>query len=349
MEKSTFAALMGKMWLSCPLSPLKISCKMSHINQEQRYAIFQMLKQGKSQKEIAEFIGKDKSVISRELRRNCDKRNNTYDYEMAQRKYEMRKKNKPKKKALTGAILTHVEARLEADLSPEQIAGEAKLHGIACVSHETIYKHIWKNKKQGGNLYLHLRRHGKRYRKRGCKRDNRGIITGRIDISQRPKVVEKKKRFGDFEIDTVIGKNHQGALVTINDRATGLVKIRKVPTKEAELVAKVTIKALKEYKNFIHTITADNGKEFAQHAKISKALSVGFYFAKPYHSWERGANENTNGLIRQYFPKKTDFSTITDEQVQEVENKLNNRPRKRLGYLSPIAIFEKSKKVAFVA
>lgn len=322
---------------------------MSHINQEQRYAIFQMLRQGKKQKEIAEFIGRDKSVISRELRRNCDKRDNTYDYSMAQRKYEKRKKEKPKRERFTPKVLAYVEKCLKNDFSPEQIVGEAKIRGIPCVSHETIYKHVWVDKKQGGELHTHLRRQGRRYRKRGNSKDSRGIITGRIDISQRPQVVEKKERFGDFEIDTVIGKNHQGALVTINDRATGLVRIRKVETKEADIVAKVTIKALRKFKNIMHTITADNGKEFAQHAKISKELDVGFYFARPYHSWERGANENINGLIRQYFPKGTDFSTITDEKVQMVEDKLNNRPRKRLDYLSPNTIFKQLKKVAFAA
>lgn len=320
---------------------------MPHITQEQRYAIFQMIEQGKKQKEIAKFIGRDKTVVSRELSRNCDKRNGKYEYKMAQLKYDKRKKEKARKRSLTDEVVANIESRLKEDLSPEQIVGEAKNEGIACVSHETIYKHIWANKKDGGTLYTHLRNQGKRYRKRGSNKDNRGIITGRVDISQRPAEVENKQRFGDFEIDTVIGKNHQGALVTINDRATGLVRIRKVTTKEAEIVAQVTIQALKDFESCIHTITADNGKEFAQHAKISKELDIGFYFARPYHSWERGANENTNGLIRQYFPKKTDFSTITNEQVQYVEDKLNNRPRKRLLFLSPNAIFKQSIKVAF--
>ena len=167
----------------------------------------------------------------------------------------------------------------------------------------------------------------------------------------RPSVVDEKSRVGDFEIDTVIGKNHQSALVTINERKTGRVKIIKVPTKEAETVAHATIDALMPYKEIIHTITADNGKEFAMHEKISQQLDIDFYFAKPYHSWERRANENTNGLIRQYFPKKTDFATVTDEQVQWVEDKLNNRPRKRFNFESPNAIFNKltnQEKVAFV-
>lgn len=322
---------------------------MSHINLEQRYVIFMFLKHGKTQNEIADFIGRDKSVISREIKRNSDKRNNTYDFSLAHRKSQKRKDDKQRRNSLTPEVLANIEDRLKDDLSPEQIVGEAKTKGIACVSHETIYKYIWRDKKQGGELHTHLRRQGRRYRKRGNSKDNRGIITGRVDISQRPKEVERKERFGDFEIDTVIGKNHQGALVTINDRATGLVRIRKVETKEAETVAKVTIEALKKFKNYAHTITADNGKEFAQHAKISKELDVGFYFARPYHSWERGANENTNGLIRQYFPKGTDFSKITDEQVQAVEDKLNNRPRKRLDFKSPNTIFKQLKKVAFAA
>lgn len=322
---------------------------MSHINLEQRYVISMFLKHGKTQNEIADFLGRDKSVISREINRNSDKRNGLYDCSLAHRKSQKRKDGKQRRNGLTPEVLANIEVRLKDDLSPEQIVGEAKIKGIACVSHETIYKYVWRDKKQGGQLHTHLRRQGRRYRKRGNSKDNRGIITGRVDISQRPKEVETKERFGDFEIDTVIGKNHQGALVTINDRATGLVRIRKVETKEAETVAKATIEALKQFKNIVHTITADNGKEFAQHAIISKALNVGFYFAKPYHSWERGANENTNGLIRQYFPKGTDFSKITDEQVQAVEDKLNNRPRKRLDFKSPNTIFKQLKKVAFTA
>jgi IS30 family transposase len=198
---------------------------------------------------------------------------------------------------------------------------------------------------------MHLRTQGKRYRKRGQKKDQRGIIPNRVDIDKRPKIVEEKTRVGDFEVDTIIGKNHQGALVTINDRKTGIVKIRKVNSKNAEQVAQAVIDALTPYKPFLHTITSDNGKEFALHAQISQHLGVEFFFAKPYHSWQRGANENLNGLIRQYFPKKTDFSTISDHQVQMVEEKLNNRPRKRFNFESPLYMFNlltNSSKVAFV-
>lgn len=320
---------------------------MKHLTVEQRYTISVLKEQGASQKEIAKMIKKDKSVVSRELSRNCDQRSGTYNYELAQRKYRQRIEQKPQHIRFTQEVKAYVEKNLREDLSPEQIVGIAIKEEKLCVSHECIYQHIWADKKQGGKLYEHLRTQGKRYRKRGSKKDRRGIIPNRVDIDQRPSVVEEKKRFGDFEIDTVIGKNHKGALVTVNDRKTGLVKIKKVVSKEAEVVAKAAIETMTPYKKLLHTITADNGKEFSMHEKISQQLEINFYFAKPYHSWERGANENTNGLIRQYFPKQTDFASITDEQVQWVEDKLNNRPRKRLNFLTPNQIFKQIEKVAF--
>ena len=189
------------------------------------------------------------------------------------------------------------------------------------------------------------------YRKRGNLKDRRGIIKNRVDISERPPIVDAKVRFGDLEIDTVIGKNHQGALLTINDRVTGLVWIRLLEGKESDPLTKCAIEALMPIKHQLHTITADNGKEFAKHEIIAKELDLDIYFAKPYHSWERGANENTNGLIRQYFPKGSSFENITHEQVRYVQNQLNNRPRKKLGFLSPneyfLANFE-NHEVAFV-
>lgn len=321
---------------------------MAHITREQRYTISVLREQGNSQKEIAKIIGKEKSIVCRELQRNADQRSGKYNHELAQRKYRQRLEQKPKHIRFNEDVKHYVDKGIEDDMSPEQIVGIAKKAGALCVSHERIYQYIWAEKKQGGKLYKHLRTQGKRYRKRGSKKDRRGIIPNRMDIDQRPAIVAEKQRFGDLEIDTVIGKNHQGALVTINDRKTGLLKIKKVTTKEAEIVAQSAIEAMKPYKEILHTITSDNGKEFALHEKISQELGISFYFAKPYHSWERGANENLNGLIRQYFPKKTDFNSISDEQVKWVENKLNNRPRKRFDFLTPIQVFNQTQKVAFV-
>ena len=302
---------------------------------EQRYTIFAMQQKSYPQKEIAETIGVSKSTISRELRRNCDKRSGKYVMDLAQRKADERKKSKRHKQTFTLKMQKRVKRMLKIGFSPEQITGRCRLLGKEMVSHETIYKWIWADKRSGGELYKLLRRQGRKYAKRGSKNAGRGFIPNRIDIDQRPAVVELKERFGDLEIDTIIGKNHKGAILTINDRVTSKVWIRKLSGKEATPLAEKTTSALIKVKELIHTMTADNGKEFAKHEEIAQKLELNFYFCKPYHSWERGANENTNGLIRQYIPKGTDFSEITDKQIKWIENKLNNRPRKRLGYLTP--------------
>jgi IS30 family transposase len=190
---------------------------------------------------------------------------------------------------------------------------------------ETIYKYIWQDKRRGGYLFKQLRTKGKKYRKRGHLKDNRGLISDRVDIDKRPVEVEDKVRLGDLEIDLVIGKNHKGALLTINDRVSGLLFMGKIENKEATTVEAKTIQLLKDWKPLIKTITSDNGKEFANHKTISDSLDIDFYFAKPYHSWERGANENMNGLIRQYFPKKSNFDLITKSETNKVIQILNNR------------------------
>ena len=306
-----------------------------HITEKQRYAISKMLQVPMSKKDIAEAIGVDRSNIYREIKRNCDSRSGKYNPDLAQRKADKRKVEKKRKEVFTQAMKKRVKKLLRKDLSPEQIVGRSQVENIAMVSHETIYCWIWQDKRQGGDLHKSLRRQGRKYSKRGSKNAGRGFIPNRVEIDQRPSIVEQKERFGDLEIDTIIGKNHKGAILTINDRATSRVWIRKLSGKEAIPVAKIAVWALRKVKNLIHTITADNGKEFAKHEEIAQKLEIKFYFCKPYHSWERGANENTNGLIRQYIPKGKDFSEVTNKQIKWIENKLNNRPRKRLGYLTP--------------
>jgi IS30 family transposase len=232
------------------------------------------------------------------------------------------------------------------DYSPEQIVGTALKDGLPCVSIERIYQFIWKDKKAGGKYFKHLRTKGKRYNKRGHLKGKRGILVNRVDIDLRPAVVEEKIRLGDLEMDLVIGKDHKGALLTINDRASGKLKMGKVESKEASEIEAKALELLEDWKPYLHTITTDNGKEFANHENIAKMLEIAFYFAKPYQSWQRGANENLNGLIRQYFPKKYDFSLITPQRITEVENILNNRPRKRFGYKTPNEIFKQKLKTA---
>ena len=319
---------------------------MSHLTAAQRYTIASMRERGYSQTAIAKTIGKNKSVINRELRRNCDGRSGKYNGDLAQRKYEARLSLKPKQIRFTESIKQYVTKELKKKKSPEQIVGRAKLEGIDCVSHERIYQYVWADKRKKGKLYTYLRTKGKKYRKRGDYRDKRGMIKDRVCIEKRPQIVEKRERFGDFEIDTIIGANRKGAILTLNDRATGILRMRKLTGKNAEMLAEQTIEALSPWKAKLKTITADNGKEFAAHKKIAEELDIDFYFAHPYHSWERGSNENLNGLIRQYIPKKSNFSSFSDQYIQWVEDELNNRPRKRFKFKSPNEIIKQ--KVAFV-
>ena len=300
---------------------------MAHLTLIQRYKIEANQGAGKSISEIAELVNKHKSVISRELKRNADERSGVYKADLAQRKAELRSKTKAKRNDLNTLVESNIIYYLTKDFSPEQIVGKAKLDGREMVSIQRIYDYIRDDKKRGGKLYQHLRTKGKKYAKRGLLKSSRGVIPDRVGIEKRPSVVDKKERFGDLEIDLIIGKRHKEALLTINDRATGFLIMGKVESKEAHLI--------EAWIPLIFTITSDNGKEFANHKDIANQLDINFYFARPYHSWERGANENLNGLVRQYFPKGSSFTNVTKEQITQVVNILNNRPRKRFGYKTP--------------
>lgn len=315
---------------------------MSQLSLSERYEIFAFKKQGICNSEIARTLGRDKSTISRELKRNADGRSKNYRPELAHRKAAHRHLQKNKYKAFTAQMQENIIYWLEKDYSPEQIKGDAVNNKRPCVSIERIYQFIWQDKKEGGKLYRHLRTRGKKYQKRGDKKAGRGLIPNRTCISQRPEVVDKKNRIGDLEMDLIIGKGHKGALLTINDRATGVLRMGYIKGKEAVDIEKKAIALLEDSAPFLRTITTDNGKEFANHEKIAEQLGIDFYFAKPYHSWERGANENLNGLVRQYFPKGTNFDNIDEQAVKVAENILNNRPRKRYGYLSPNEVFAKA-------
>jgi len=305
---------------------------------EQRCQIEILKKRGLSQKEIAESIGVSQSTISRELTRNTGKRG--YRCRQAQNNYENRRLWCRRYSRLTPEVERLVISMLERQFSPEQISGTLALeHGIA-LSHERIYQYIWADKFNGGCLYVNLRRRHKKYQRRCNGKQTRGRIPNRVGIENRPSIVDRRGRIGDWEIDTVIGKGHSGALVTIVERALQFTLIARVDSKSAEDVTAATIELLKPYQHIVHSITADNGKEFAYHERIAKALDTQFFFARPYHSWERGLNENTNGLIRQYFPKSTNFKLVTNEEVSQVTYLLNMRPRKTLGYCTPIALME---------
>ena len=312
---------------------------MNQFTVEQRYKLEVLLQQNVHKTEIAAELKVHISSIYREINRNSDARNAVYKADLANRKCTNRHRLKPKNQCFNEIMKCYVDDLIKEDYSPEQIVGKSLKSGFNIVSHETIYKYIWKDKKQGGNLFIHLRNQGKIYRKRGASKDKRGQIVGRNGIENRPLIVEKKERLGDLEIDLVIGKDHKGALLTINDRATGMLQMKKIESKDAEIVKLATIELLEKWKPFLNTITSDNGKEFSKHQEIATALEIDYYFANPYCSWERGANENLNGLVRQYFPKGSDFNLITQEQVDMVVEKLNNRPRKRHQFNSPNEVY----------
>lgn len=304
---------------------------------EKRNEIKAYLKIGLKLILIAKLVDVHKSTISRELTRNSGLRG--YRPKQAQHKANSRKKNSRKNTRFTEAVKQRVEFYIKQDWSPEQISGRLALAEDIHISHETIYQHIWADKQAGRDLYKHLRGSRKKKKKRYGKRDRRGQIKDRVSIDERPELVDKKERIGDWEIDTIIGSNHKGALVSAVERKSQLTCIEYVPKKEAELVTEAIINMLLSFKNKVLTITFDNGKEFALHKKIAQELEANVFFAHPYHSWERGLNENTNGLIRQYFPKKYDFRNITKQDTVFVENRLNNRPRKTLNFNKPIEIF----------
>jgi IS30 family transposase len=332
------------------LAPRPKIAGMSHLTLEQRYKIEAFIQVGKNQTEIAHLLHLSKSVISREISRNRDKRNGVYKASLAQKKYQERLLIKPKFIKATDEVCNEIKRLIQEDYSPEQVSGFMKKQDLTTMSTEWIYQFVWKDKRKNGELYKHLRRKGRRYRKRGASKDKRGEIKGRIGIEHRTKEADLLTHFGHLELDTIIGKNHQGAIITLNDKTSGMLWMRKVETKEANIVRLKLEEMLDEIKPFLRTITADNGKEFSEHQYITDEY-CDFYFADPYSPWQRGANENLNGLIRQYIPKSADFATFSDKQIQEINSKINNRPRKRFNYENPIFVMEKllfNQKVAFV-
>lgn len=319
---------------------------MSHkqLDYLKRCKIQALWRAGYKQIDIAKEVGVHKSTISREIRRNIIFVRTAfgswqYKADYAQTYADERHKKKTKRVKLTKEIDVFIREKIQREWSPEQISGYAKRHNLFLISHEWIYQLILKDKKNGGFLHQHLRHQNKKYRKRYGSPKRQGPIKNRRFIDDRPSIVDEKKRIGDWEIDTIIGKNHKQAIVTIVERISKKAVLRKVTAKTAEQVAQATISGLSSMSNLILTITGDNGSEFAYHEKIAEALEADFYFAHPYSSWERGLNENTNGLIRQYLKKGSDFTHVNDKDLAFIMDKLNNRPRKTLRFSTPNEVF----------
>jgi IS30 family transposase len=307
----------------------------TQLTPEERHQIAALLSAEHDQSEIAKILGRHKSTISREIRRNTGLRG--YRPKQAQLLTEQRRQAKIMPR-ISGIAWSHVDTLLKEDWSPEQISLWLKAEHNILISHEWIYQYIFQDKAYGGVLYHHLRCQKKR-RKRYGSYNRRGQLIDRISIDERPSIVDFRSRIGDWELDTIIGKNHKQAIVSLTERKTRYTLIQKVKRKTAESVANAIIKLLTPFSDHVLTMTSDNGKEFAEHKKMASKLNAKFYFAHPYSSWERGLNENTNGLIRQYFPKGSDFTNITQKEINRTMNKLNNRPRKCLGIKTPNQVF----------
>jgi IS30 family transposase len=317
---------------------------MAHLTLKQRYEISALFARNISQKDIALQVGTSESTISNEKKRN-KKSDNLYDADVANNLAAKRRKDKKPYK-FNENIKIYIENLLTKQYSPEQIAGVLKKENKKTMSHEWIYQHIYKDKKNGGKLYENLRQKRKYRKKRLLTKEKRGVIPNKVMIDKRPPEVETRERYGDWEGDTIIGGKHQGAILTLVDRKSRFTYIEKLDGKTAKNVENAVINFFKRTGMPCKTITFDNGKEFTNHQEITEEIGVAIYFANPYHSWERGTNENTNGLIRQYIPKKSDFNDYSVDDIIEIQEKLNNRPRKTLEFDSPIQNLTKNK-IAF--
>ena len=312
----------------------------THISVEQRIKIEALLKAWHKASFIAKQLGIHRSSIYRELKRNQTK-TGKYNAVFAQELSEEQKERFSHNRSFTFSMEKFIIEKLSKEQwSPEQIWGYCKENNIDMVSHESIYKFVYQDKDKGGLLYKNLRVASKKYRKRyGAGKGKRCIIKDKVSIDERPECINNKQRVGDWEIDTIVGKDNKGAIVTIAERATAFVLIAKLNGKNAQELAEAVVKLMIPFKELVLSITSDNGTEFAMHKYISKRLDALFYFAHPYSSWERGLNEYTNRLIRQYIPKKTDFKNINNLNINKITMKLNRRPRKNLNYNTPGKVF----------
>jgi len=310
------------------------------LTEEERYRIAALRQEGFSQAGIARHLGRAPSTISRELRRNSSRWDGSYRPSKAQERTNGRRSKSRRNSRFSRGDWKRVERMLRLDWSPEQVAGELWRTGALSISHETIYRYVWADRARGGSLASHLRGASKQRRKRYGRYDSRGRLAGKRHISTRPSFIERRRQVGHWEIDTVMGGGNTHCIVTLVERATGYVVIGKLRSRNAEELARSASQLIRRHGEKFKTITADNGTEFHSYRVIEDKTGVRFFFATPYHSWERGTNENTNGLIRQYLPKRTSMAKVTQQDCDRIAMKLNTRPRKRYGFRTPKELFD---------
>jgi IS30 family transposase len=299
-------------------------------------------RQGLNQSEIARALSRHPSTVCREVSRNSTRADGRYRTFTAQERTNGRRSRSRRNQRFTVADFAVIDNLRCQQWSPEQVSGHLARHGQLSISHETIYRHVWRDKKEGGLLYTHLRGARKRRRKRYGSYDSRGRLAGKRPISQRPASVETRSEVGHWEIDTVMGTGSKHCIVSMVERKTGIVFIGKLEARTTASLNRRVIGMIKRHEGAFQTITSDNGTEFHDYGRIEARTKALFYFARPYHSWERGSNENANGLIRQYLPKGTSMAALSQHQCNTIARKLNTRPRKRLGFRTPLECFNES-------
>jgi IS30 family transposase len=309
------------------------------ITSAERYIISDLRMKGMNKSQIATALGRHRSTIGRELKRNSAPYDGRYRPSVAIQHASGRRSRSRRNLRFTAGECRLVETLLREKWSPEQISGRARLLGLLSICHQTIYRHVGLDKRRGGNLYLHLRHAGKKRRKSYGGYDYRGRLAGKRHISERPNRAGARARIGDWEIDTVVGAGDKHCIVTLVERKSKVTLIGKLKARTT-VQANARIKKLfKRHPGAFTSFTADNGTEFHDYKTIERKTGIAFYFATPYHSWERGLNENTNGLIRQYLPKRASMAALTQRDCNAIANQLNDRPRKRLGYRTPREVF----------
>ena len=315
------------------------------LNGEERSVLAALRTLGLNQAEIARQLGRHRSTVGRELKRNAAPHDGRYRAGRAHQRAHARRYRSRRNSQFGRAEWVQVEALLKEQWSPEQVSGHLGRTRELAISHETIYRHVWRDLKAGGTLHQHLRCARKQCRKRYGRYDSRGRLAGKRMIGERPSTVERRNRTGHWEIDTVMGQSlgeSSDCILTLVERKSGYVLIGKLAARTAAEASRATIKLLKRHPGRCRTITSDNGTEFHGYAEIEAASGLKFYFATPHHSWERGTNENTNGLIRQYLPKGISMTGLTQNECDAIADKLNNRPRKRHEYKTPKECFHRT-------
>lgn len=308
------------------------------LTHDERFLIATLRSRGEGPGTIAAALGRSRTTVWREVKRNRATHDGAYRTDRAHEQAGARRKKSRRNLHFGVAELARVEELLKKKWSPEQISGWLALTGELSISHETVYRYVWEDKKRGGDLHTHLRWAAKKVRKRYGKRDRRGRLAGKRMISERPASVERRDRIGHWEIDTVLG-NDKPCVLTLVERKTGYLLMGKMRSRTVEEANRVILELMARHPGLFKTVTSDNGTEFHGYARVEEVVGTRFYFAQPHHAWERGTNENTNGLVRQYLPKRRSMAKVTQAHCNAIAQKLNDRPRKRHAYKTPNECF----------